>query len=148
MDFEKADDVLVKLLKKLNVEQQMNWSWGDTARFSTTSQDLSMIANVIQEPSPFQFLTAIEADLACRTRLRGSGFCGDVPHRACYPRKPRGGSVELETKIPTMRQSLCCDKCKRRTTPESVRFLGRRVYPGFIMVFAEWHAVRRYGHSD
>lgn len=31
-------------------------------------------------------------------------------------------------------ESFCCDKCRRRTTPESVRFLGRRVYPGFIMV--------------
>jgi hypothetical protein len=42
--------------------------------------------------------------------------------------------MELETTTPTMRQSFCCDKCRRRTTPESVRFLGRRVYPGFIMV--------------
>jgi hypothetical protein len=93
-----------------------------------------MIANVIQEPSFFQFLAAIDADLASRTRIRGCGFCGGVLHSACYPRKPRGGSVELETTTPTMRQSFCCDKCRRRTTPESVRFLGRRVYPGFIMV--------------
>ena len=93
-----------------------------------------MIANVIQEPSFFQFLAAIDADLASRVRLQGCSFCGGVLHSACYPRKPRSGSVELETTAPTMRQSFCCDKCRRRTTPESVRFLGRRVYPGFIMV--------------
>ena len=50
------------------------------------------------------------------------------------PRKPKGGSVEFEATAPTMRQSFCCDNCRRRTTPESVRFLGRRVYPGFVMV--------------
>lgn len=50
-----------------------------------------MIANVIQEPSFFQLLAAIDAGLASRTRIRGCGFCGGVLHSACYPRKPRGG---------------------------------------------------------
>jgi len=93
-----------------------------------------MTIHALQNPSFFWFLSAIDADLASRTRIRGCGFCGGVLHSACYPRKRRGGSVELETTTPTMRQSFCCDKCRRRTTPESVRFLGRRVYPGFIMV--------------
>ena len=35
---------------------------------------------------------------------------------------------------PTTRQSFCCERCRRRTTPPSVRFLGRRVYPGFVLV--------------
>ena len=26
------------------------------------------------------------------------------------------------------------ERCRRRTTPPSVRFLGRRVYPGFVLV--------------
>jgi len=42
--------------------------------------------------------------------------------------------MEFETSVTTMRQSFCCDQCRRRTTPESVRFLRRRVYPGFTMV--------------
>lgn len=107
---------------------------GDTAWLSTTSQDISMIANVIQEPRFFQFLAAIDSDLVSRTRMQGCSFCGDVLHSACYPLKPQGRSVELETTAPTMRKSFCGDKCRRRTTPESVLFLGRRVYPGFIMV--------------
>ena len=97
-------------------------------------QDQTMTNNVLQKPSFFRFLSAIDSDLASRVRLQGCSFCGGVLHSACYPRKPRSGSVELETTAPTMRQSFCCDKCRRRTTPESVRFLGRRVYPGFVMV--------------
>jgi hypothetical protein len=36
----------------------------------------------------------------------------------------------------TQRLSLCCaaDGCRRRATPPSVRFLGRRVYVGVAMV--------------
>jgi hypothetical protein len=29
----------------------------------------------------------------------------------------------------------CCNKCRHRIIPESVSFLGGRVYPGFVMVF-------------
>jgi hypothetical protein len=65
--------------------------------------------------------------------IQGCNFCGGVLHSTCYPRKPRG-SGELETTAATTRHSFCCDKCRRRTTPESVRFLGRRIYPGFVMV--------------
>ena len=93
-----------------------------------------MTSNILQQPSFFQFLAAIDSDLASRARMKGCSFCGGALHSACYPRKPRGGSVELETTAATTRQSFCCDKCRRRTTPESVRFLGRRVYPGFIMI--------------
>jgi len=93
-----------------------------------------MTVNILQQPSFFQFLAAIDSDLASRARLQGCSFCGGTLHSACYPRKPRGGSMELETAVTTTRQSFCCDRCRRRTTPESVRFLGRRVYPGFIMV--------------
>lgn len=97
-------------------------------------QDQTMTNNVLQKPSFFRFLSAIDSDLASRARLQGCSFCGGTLHSACYPRKPRGGSVEFEATAPTMRQSFCCDNCRRRTTPESVRFLGQRVYPGFVMV--------------
>ena len=92
-----------------------------------------MTVNVLQKPSFFRFLSAIDSDLASRARLQGCSFCGGTLHSACYPRKPRGGSVEFEATASTMRQSFCCDNCRRRTTPESVRFLGRRVYSGFVM---------------
>ena len=93
-----------------------------------------MTSHALQNPSFFRFLSIIDSDLASRARLQGCSFCGGVFQSACYPRKPRGWSVELETTAPTIRQSFCCDNCRRRTTPESVRFLGRRVYPGFVML--------------
>jgi hypothetical protein len=74
-------------------------------------------------------LTKIDTELATQARERGCR-CGGALHRADYPRKVRG--IEVEAK----RDSFCCaqEGCRRRTTPESVRFLGRRVYAGFIVV--------------
>jgi hypothetical protein len=92
-----------------------------------------MTVNILHQPCFFQFLAAIDSALASRARIQGCNFCGGVLHSACYPRTPQG-SGELETTAATSRHSFCCDKCRRRTTPESVRFLGRRVYPGFVMV--------------
>ncbi len=91
-----------------------------------------MTVNTFEQPGFLQFLAAIDTDLASRARMQGCRFCGGALHSACYPRKPRGGVV-VATEA-TTRHSFCCDKCRRRTTPESVRFLGRRVYPGFVMV--------------
>lgn len=75
-------------------------------------------------------LTKIDADLAAQACALGCLLCGGALHRANYPRKPRGMDVEA------FRDSFCCavDGCRRRLTPASVRFLGRRVYPGFIVV--------------
>lgn len=93
-----------------------------------------MSDNALQQPKLFHFLAAIDSDLAGRTRMGGCRFCGGALHSACYPRKPRGGSMGSEEAGATTRQSFCCEQCRKRTTPASVRFLGRRVYPGFVMV--------------
>jgi len=56
-------------------------------------------------------------------------------HSARYPRKPRGGPEDLGPDY-AWRLSFCCaqDGCRRRTTPPSVRYLGRRVYLGAVVV--------------
>ncbi len=79
-------------------------------------------------------LLKIDEDLAAAARADGCGDCGSALHSADYPRKPRGGRIEL----PERRFSFCCarDGCRRRHTPPSVRFLGRRVYLGAIVVLA------------
>lgn len=64
----------------------------------------------------------------------GLQFLWWYPSQRLLPRKPRGISVKFEATAPTMRQSFCCENCRLRTTPESVRFLWRRDYPGFVMV--------------
>lgn len=93
-----------------------------------------MIDGAGQHPRLLHFLSAIDEDLAIKSRLQGCGFCGGVLHSARYPRKPRGGPMAAHVEGATTRQSFCCERCRRRTTPASVRFLGRRVYPGFVMV--------------
>lgn len=77
----------------------------------------------------------LEADrqLAEEARAGGCG-CGGRLHSARYRRKPRGGvPVELREAY-GQRESLCCARCRKRVTPPSVRFLGRRVYLAAVVV--------------
>lgn len=79
------------------------------------------------------FLFSVDQDLARNTRQSGCS-CGGHLHRANYPRKPRG-SDDLPEDY-TYRFSFCCDRdgCRKRVTPPSVRFLGRKVYLFAVVV--------------
>jgi hypothetical protein len=68
---------------------------------------------------------------------RGGCGCGGKLHRADYVRKPRGGPAEIDPGQ-GKRLSLCCavDGCRKRATPPSVRFLGRKVYQAVVVVVA------------
>jgi len=83
-------------------------------------------------PKTIPFLEKVDADLTEVVRLKGCSYCAEGKlHRADYKRKPRGvPSWPDEPK----RFSLCCNQegCRRRHTPPSVRFLGRRVYGGVV----------------
>jgi hypothetical protein len=83
----------------------------------------------------YRLLFRIDQDLADEVQARGCRFCGRVLHSACYPRKPRGLRGALDETYDT-RLSFCCsvDGCRRRNTPPSVRFLGRKVYLGVVVV--------------
>jgi hypothetical protein len=85
----------------------------------------------------YDVLTRIDADLAETARRAGCRLCGAVVHRAAFPRKPRGGPAALAADY-DRRHSFCCavDGCRARRTPPSVRFLGRRVYLGAVVVLA------------
>ena len=80
------------------------------------------------------FLFTIDQDLAETTRRQGCP-CGGRLHRADYPRKPRGGSDTLPDTYKS-RFSFSCDRdgCRKRATPPSVRFLGRKIYLGAFVV--------------
>jgi len=86
------------------------------------------------EASFYQLLTRIDESIAEDVRARGCD-CGGVLHSARYPRKPRGLRGALDDAYES-RLSFCCaqDGCRRRHTPASVRFLGRKVYLGVIIV--------------
>jgi len=82
----------------------------------------------------YQFLFRIDQDIAAEVQAGGCS-CGGVLHSARYPRKPRGFRAALDESYET-RLSFCCsvEGCRRRSTPPSVRFLGRKVYLGVIVV--------------
>ena len=88
----------------------------------------------INDSKFYQFLFNLDQDMAAEIQADGCS-CGGVLHSARYPRKPRGIQGVLDESYQT-RLSFCCaeDGCRRRCTPPSVRFLGRKVYLGVIVI--------------
>jgi len=89
---------------------------------------------LFRDASFWSFLFDVDQDLAARSRKQGCS-CGGLLHCANYPRKPRGGCEKLPESY-RFRLSFCCDRegCRKRATPPSVRFLGRKVYLGAVVV--------------
>lgn len=89
---------------------------------------------LLRKASFWDYLFRVDQDLAAQVRQQGCS-CGGRLHCADYPRKPRGGCEQLPESY-GYRLSFCCDRdeCRKRTTPPSVRFLGRRVFLGAVVV--------------
>ena len=88
---------------------------------------------LLQDPKFFRLLYRIDQELAAQTRAGGCFFCDGVLHCANYARKPRACLAAVRDDFET-RFSFCCNRCRRRTTSMSVRFLGRRVYLALAVV--------------
>ena len=82
----------------------------------------------------FECLAKLDAAEAERVRQGRCPYCGGRLHRADYPRKPRG--IDDLAEEDQWRISFCCAECRRRTTPASLRFLGRKVYAAVVVVAA------------
>ena len=100
-----------------------------------------MYTSLLQDARFFDFLFQCDRDLVAAVRAGKCGQCGNALHVANYPRKPRGGpGADLASVV---RLSLCCARegCRKRHTPPSLRFLGRRVYWGavFVLIGVMWH---------
>lgn len=80
-----------------------------------------------------QLLNKIDHELAELKRLEGCPFCGGVLHLSSYPRSPFGLPVQFREYY-AERLSFCCNDCRRRTTPPSVRFFGRRWFPAPLLI--------------
>jgi hypothetical protein len=89
----------------------------------------------------FQSLLEIDRELASVAKAAGC-VCGGVLDVSNYRRKPRG--VGAMDRIYETRFSFCCrrDVCRKRVTPASVRFLGRKSYAAMIVILVtmkqEW----------
>ena len=99
----------------------------------------------LNDSSFYQFLFRIDQAIAAKVQAGGCPTCGGVLHSARYPRKPRGIRGVLDESYES-RLSFCCaeDGCRRRCTPPSVRFLGRKVYLGIMVILL---SAREHGLS-
>ena len=102
-----------------------------------------MYAEWVGDARLYAFLWECDRDLAAEARAGGCVVCGGRVDSARYPRKPRGGPTDLGPACET-RESFCCakDGCRKRLTPPSLRFLGRKVYLGAVVVLV---AAMRHG---
>ena len=86
----------------------------------------------------FAALVRADEEMVRQVAAGGCGACGGRLHRGDYARKPRGALIAPSGEGDVIRFSLCCDRegCRKRTTPPSLRFLGRRVYLGAVVIVA------------
>lgn len=82
-------------------------------------------------------LGVVDAANAAKVQQAGCARCGGRLDRARYPRKPRGELGEAEEAY-AYRLSFCCrtEGCRRRATPPSLRFMGRKVYIAVVVIVA------------
>ena len=97
---------------------------------------------LVGQVSFYVLLLQIDQDLAEEARKAMCPCCGARLHRANYPRTLRGAPPGLPEGH-EKRFSFCCGKegCRRRVTPPSVRFFGRRwtVAPVMVLLSALQH---------
>ena len=88
-----------------------------------------MYQAVLADATFHEQLLAFDRDLAASARAARCWLCGGALHSASYDRKPRGCPGGLCREY-AERFSFCCavDGCRKRTTPPSLRFLGRHIY--------------------
>ncbi|MDQ3232367.1 MAG: hypothetical protein M3Q07_11145 [Pseudobdellovibrionaceae bacterium] len=115
---------------------------------------------ILEHSSFFQILQSFDEDMSNAMKALGCKHCGgklDIGH---YQRKPRGLEWADLTDVSNTRYSLCCreESCRRRSTPLSLRFAGRKVYCSvFIVLFtlmqergdqhAQLHLHKKFGLS-
>jgi hypothetical protein len=96
-----------------------------------------LYTTLLTDATLFDALLAIDQGLAATAQAGGCRHCAGRLDHADYPRKPRGGPATLSAAY-EKRASFCCDEddCRKRLTPASVRFLGRKVYLGAVVLLA------------
>ena len=86
----------------------------------------------------FRLLVQFDKSVTERVAAAGCPRCNGPLHRSDYTRKPRGAWIAPAGEAWVRRFSLCCGRegCRKRATPPSLRFLGRRVYLGAVVIVA------------
>ena len=91
--------------------------------------------NLLSAVDFWLFLFSVDQDIAKTSQQERCPFCGGRLDCANYARKPRGAPTDLPEQC-RYRLSFCCasEGCRKRMTPPSVRFLGRKVYWGAVII--------------
>ena len=92
----------------------------------------------LQDAKLYLLLLRYDEDLARETQRRRCQLCGGRLDQGHFPRKPRVPSWVALPDGYDERFSYSCavDGCRKRHTPPSARYLGRRVYLGVMVVLA------------
>lgn len=77
-------------------------------------------------------LVAIDRELSELVQKQGCP-CGGRLDQSNYPRSPMGVPSAFRPSYDE-RFSLCCNDCRKRITPASVRFFSRRWYPAPLLI--------------
>lgn len=96
-----------------------------------------MYREILRDARFFELLLRIDEQRCQEVRGRRCCHCGGPLHSGHFARKPRGGP--RPERLPEgyeVRFDLCCGRCRQRTLPESVRFLGRKVYFAVVVAVA------------
>ena len=93
------------------------------------------IEAILTDTRFYELLLSFDRQIADATHTGQCQKCGATLHWGSWERKPRGGPAGLDRQH-RLRFSLCCaaDGCRKRETPGSLRFLGRKVYFGAMVV--------------
>jgi hypothetical protein len=93
------------------------------------------IQNVLRDTQFYELLLGFDREIAEAAQAGRCRKCGATLHSGSFARKPRGVPVGLGPEH-RERFSFCCaaDGCRKRETPSALRFLGRKIYLGAMVV--------------
>ncbi|MHB8474776.1 MAG: hypothetical protein ACYDBZ_00625 [Steroidobacteraceae bacterium] len=93
------------------------------------------IEEILGDTRFYELLLGFDRQIAEAAHADRCQKCGAALHWGSWERKPRGGPAGLSPRH-RLRFSLCCaaDGCRKRETPGSLRFLGRKVFFGAMVV--------------
>jgi hypothetical protein len=103
-----------------------------------TGEDACWHAFVLDDKF-FSCLQEIDQEIARQVARAGCPWCGGALDRPDDDRKTRVDRFIAATVEPPLRRISFCgrrERCRRRCTPPSVVFLGRRVYLGVVVIVA------------